>query len=164
MQEDSKILLEDCCDVVLERDNFGLDAWAYKYAFEYYGYENLKAYDEVLCCNFTVFGPFYPLHEVFDTMNKRNCDWWGLHTWWTPTPVDYDHIPSYFVVYRKSIIENHVFKDYWQTLNVINTYEESVEFHEQRQTPYYDSYGFCKSTYLDSTEYSKLDHFGWPLS
>ena len=151
------------CDNVLIRENYGLDAWAYKYAIEYYGYEELKKYDEVICCNFTFFGPFYPFEELFNTMDQRSCDWWGMHKWWTPSKINYNHIPSFFIAYRKSLIKSEHFKNYWTTLRSIKTYNDSVEFHEQRQTPYYDSKGFISSVYLDNGNYIKYEPFLWPL-
>ena len=70
--------LNDNCNKLIIRDNKGFDSWAYKRAIEEYGYNNIKKYDELVLCNFTFFGPIYPLEEMFLNMEKRNCDFWGI--------------------------------------------------------------------------------------
>ena len=34
--------------------------------------------DELLLCNDSCYGPLRPFKEVFNTMSKKDCDFWGL--------------------------------------------------------------------------------------
>ena len=145
---------------LLVRENKGLDAGAYQYALMQYGFERLKQYDEVLVTNFTYFGPFYPLKDLFDTMEKKQCDWWGLYYWPVAFFVIYHHIPSFFVAYRKSLLSSAAFEKYWRTLPNIKTYEDSCQYHEQRQTPYYDARGFKKAVYMEN-HYKYIDDWSY---
>lgn len=150
---------------VLIRDNVGLDAFAYKYAIEHYGYTSLARYDEVLCCNFTCFGPLFNWKEMFQTMERKKCDWWSLYTCSMKPPyIEGEHLPSFFIVYRRNLIQNPAFKKYWDTLPAIKTYEDSVLFHEERQTPYFDAAGFTRKTYFDFSRYDTSSGGAyWPL-
>ena len=108
---ESKPKLEKYADKFIQRENTGMDAWAYKEAIDSYGYEKLEEYDELLLTNFTFFGPIYPLNEMFDTMDKKECDFWGHYRW----PIDhkmvvYHHIPSSFFAYRNSLLKSDAFK------------------------------------------------------
>lgn len=74
----SRPTVESITKNILERVNEGLDAWAYKEALENIGWENLKTYDEVILMNHTIMGPIYPFKDMFDFMNKKDLDFWGL--------------------------------------------------------------------------------------
>ena len=145
---------------LLIKENKGMDAGAYKYAILHYGYAKLSTYEEVLCTNFTCFGPIFPLNELFETMASKKCDWWGLYRMYEKYKGRaYRHMTSFFVVYRKSILESQQFKEYWETLGDTSTYKLSVLNHEQRQTPYYDKCGFKNEVFIEDLPYKKY----WPL-
>lgn len=137
------------------RENMGLDAWAYKFALEKIGYECIKKYDEILLTNFTCFGPIFPLEEMYSTMDKRNCDFWGLTAHpIVKSPSDTEiHIQSYFISYRTNILKSSVFKKYWDKLPEINSYQDSVYKHELVQTLYFCSYGFIQDSYIPISKY-----------
>lgn len=149
--------VEPLVSKILIRENEGMDAAAYQAALFDYGFEKLAEYDEVVCTNFTFFGPFFSLEEMFSTMQKRECDWWTMYKW----PIKYDfpfkfeycHIPSGFSVYRQSLVSSSHFRRYWETLSDTDTYDNSVMFHEQRQTPYYDKLGYVGEAYIDCTPF-----------
>ncbi len=154
-------VLEKCCDVLLVRENIGFDSSAYKYALEYYGYEKIKQYDEVILHNFTHYGPIYPLAELFGEMNKRECDFWGINR--HPEQEAYlgngadtkiiEHIQSYFLVIRKKILQDPSFKKYWDTLKTATNYNEAIIFHELRFTRFFESKGFISSTFMSFEKY-----------
>ena len=56
---------------LIVRDNTGYDVWAYKAGLEYYGWEKLSEYDEIVLLNFTIMGPVYPFKGMFEEMNGR---------------------------------------------------------------------------------------------
>ena len=161
--EESKLKVQPLIDNMLIRENVGLDAEAYKYAIKHYGYEALKAYDELVCTNFTYFGPFSSMTEFWDTMDSKECDWWGVYRWPIANPI-YHHIPSFFVGYRNSLLKDKAFEQYWETMKEIKTYADSCRFHEQRQTPYYDSLGFKNAVYFENHfKYMEDWNLHWPL-
>lgn len=153
----------DVADVVLLRNNIGFDSWAYKHALEHYGYEKLKEYDELILNNFTCYGPIYPLREIFSEMESRDCDFWGinrhpklpLYVSSDPNSLVCEHIQSYFIVFRKKILESPDFRQYWNTLQPVNSYEEAITRHELRCTPWFEQRGYRSSVYMDFTFYNQ---------
>ena len=111
IQADSKKILEAYSKDVIVRENVGYDAGAYKFAmFKYLKIEEIRRYDELILCNDTFIGSFVPLKDMFDTMEKRKCDWWAING------VDWKFLPdiqSYFWVFNKSIIDDDGFFNYW---------------------------------------------------
>ena len=60
-------------DIIMVRENTGLDVAAYKQALLTIGWEKLETYDEVLCLNDTIMGPVYPFKEMFETMSRKDA-------------------------------------------------------------------------------------------
>lgn len=156
--EESKEKLKKYSSLVFERENIGFDSGAYKYAIEHYGYEKLREYDELILANFTMFGPIFSPQELFNTMEKRDCDFWGITKhpaidhFLAETKVD-DHIQSYFLVYKKNILCSKDFEEYWNTLQTATTYEEAIAFHELRTTKFFEERGYKSDTYINLEKY-----------
>ena len=153
---------------ILERANEGLDAWAYKEALESIGWENLKTYDEVILMNHTIMGPIYPFKDMFDFMNKKDLDFWGL-TKFHEIPNDPfdmiecgyipEHIQSHFIVVRKPILQSKEFQKYWEALPEINSYEESIALHETQFTKHFEDLGFSWDVYIDTDDLKNFSHY-----
>lgn len=151
----------DIADDVILRENKGFDITAYKEGIQHYGFKTLAEYDEVIVCNATMFGPFYPFQEMFSDMASRDVDFWGL-TYFHEVPFDpfgtivYGYIPvhvqSFFQVYRKKLIQSREFQDHWNKLPVIHSYEEAIGYHEAIFTKKFAEMGFKWATYIDSSD------------
>jgi len=63
---------------------------------------NLLAWDELVLTNSSVFGPIVPLTGVFEKMQGKPCDFWGLTD---SLEIDY-HIQSFFVVLRRRLLKS----------------------------------------------------------
>lgn len=157
-------LLSPVCDTLLVRDNVGFDSWAYKYAIEHYGYEKLKEYDEVILNNFTCYGPIYPLNEMFEEMESRNCDFWGINRHpdmghgITSDPETYicEHIQSYFIAFKKNVVCDNSFREYWEKLPPVTNYVQAIARHELRCSAFFEKRGFRSSTYMDFEKYGSF--------
>ncbi len=166
LTQDGYKKLSKYCKHILIRQNSGLDATAYKYGIEYYGYKKLALFDELILFNFTCFAPIFDLKPMFKKIKKKKCDWWGLYICTMNEPyIKGEHLPSFFVAYRKTLLKSPYFKKYWDTLKEIKTYNDSVLYHEQRQTPFFDAAGFKRDVAFDLKKYdinATKDY--WPLS
>ena len=158
MTDESKQKLEKYSSLVLERENIGFDSGAYKYAIEHYGYEKIREYDELILANFTMFGPIFSPAELFDKMEKRDCDFWGITKYranehsFAEIKID-EHIQSYFLVYKKNILCSKDFEDYWNTLQTATTYEEAIAFHELRTTKFFEERNYKSDIYIPFKKY-----------
>lgn len=161
LKAEGKQILEGLADKVIVRDNKGFDVWAYKTALEEVGYENLKNYGEIVLMNFTIMGPVYPFKEMFDSMDSRDLDFWGL-TVFHEVPYDpfgtikFNYIPlhlqSHFIAIRTPMLESKEFIDYWKNMQMITCYEEAVGCHEAIFTKTFADLGFKWDVYVDTRD------------
>lgn len=149
---------------IIIRGNVGFDVWAYKTAIEHVGYESLGEYDEIILFNHTFYGPIYPFEEMFEVMDVKQCGFWGItaHKELDPNPFTGEtgegalpwHLNSHFIAVRKSLATSKEFKDYWQNMPMIVSYNDSVLTHESRFTRHFQRLGYVCLVYDDDAQYS----------
>lgn len=156
LTQESEEKLCTVCDKVLIRENIGFDSWAYKEALYAYGLNYIaKNFDEVLLNNFTCFGPIGSFKPMFDKMDKSICDFWG-HCYYCPKLNQMvngkqipEHLMSYFVLFRKSILQSKSWEEYWETLAPVKNYDDARLNHEFRLTPFFEQRGFISDAFID---------------
>ena len=90
--QESKDKLKELDIDLIQRENKGLDFGAWKETLFKLGFENIKEYDELILTNTTCYGPLYPFSEIFNKMNEKKCDFWGI----TKHPeAEKDNIPKH---------------------------------------------------------------------
>ncbi|MEK5240002.1 rhamnan synthesis F family protein [Paenibacillus sp. FSL L8-0470] len=159
--------LQEITEDVFVRDNTGFDVWAYKEGMQYYGWDKLREYDEVIFFNFTIFGPLYPFKEMFDSMDEKDVDFWGITTY-HGAPYDPfgkikygylpEHIQSHFIVVRNDMLVSYEFKKYWDDMGPITSYEEAICYHEAIFTKTFNDKGFKWKAYVDTSDMLKHSH------
>lgn len=153
---------------ILVRENIGFDVWAYKESLETYGWDRLSEYDELILMNYTIMGPIYPFKEMFNRMEQRDVDFWGITTY---NEVSFDpfgtikygyiplHIQSHFIAIRNEMLKSKEFKEHWENMPMINRYEEAVGFHEAIFTKKFEDRGYKWEAYVNTKDLSKhSDH------
>jgi rhamnosyltransferase len=148
---------------IFVRSNKGFDAGAYKDAFEkQIGWDELLQYDELVMCNDTFYGPFWPFREVFEKMDTRpELDFWGLTvhskmvgSWWR----DHNkygylpaHLQSYFLVVRSKLLHAEEFKAFWSQMDTaFDTVDEVIASFETSFTKVFEDAGFLWAPYADT--------------
>lgn len=149
---------------VIIRDNIGFDVWAYKTAIEYVGYDALEDFDEIMLFNHTFYGPIYPFEEMFEQMDAKECGFWGItaHKELDPNPFTGEtgegalpwHLNSHFIAVRRPLAASAEFRNYWQTMPMITSYNDSVLTHESRFTKHFQDLGYSCLVYDDDSKYS----------
>ena len=134
---------------IIERENVGYDVGGYQDALARFGADRLREYDELILANYTFFGPIYPFAEVFERSENWNVDFWGLtdHGEVRPHPfaaktVMRAHIQSHWIAVRRSLFDTDAFREYWDSMPLIESYNDSVDFHEARFTHHFASQGY----------------------
>lgn len=90
-------------DEVVMRENVGLDVGAYTDIILSPNYMNIiKNSDELVLCNNSFYGPFVSFREIFEKMENSPADFWGISS---SEKNFVQHIQSYFIVFRKRILE-----------------------------------------------------------
>ena len=100
-------------DEIVVRDNSGYDAGAVKEVIcSYLNEGELQNYEELVISNNSFFGPFIPMWEIFETMDSRECDYWGLSGYMGDKSIFWRGVGSYFWVFRKDIIKEHFLENF----------------------------------------------------
>lgn len=158
-----KEILEEYADIVFCRENKGLDTGGFKDALcDLIGWDKVLHYDELLLVNDSIFGPFKPMKTIFNEMDQKPVDFWGLakHGEGRNNEISYfpEHIQTYFLVIKSKMLHCEKFKEYWGKMPYYTTYIESVKQHETRFTQYFSRLGFLYDTLAD-TKINDSIHF-----
>jgi lipopolysaccharide biosynthesis protein len=152
---------------LIVRENTGFDVWAYKTALNSYGWQKLSEFDEICLFNHTIMGPVYPFSEMFEAMNSRDLDFWGITKYnrvekdpFGHSPYGYlpEHIQSHFHAYRRSLVSSKAFQDYWDHIPEIKGYNDSVGLHESLFTKRFADKGFKWDVYVDTADLDDLTY------
>lgn len=129
-------------DDLIIRENSGYDFCSWQKGIELAG--DLSHYDEVVICNDSVYGPFFPLARTFERMERRRCDFWGM----TESNEILHHIQSYFVVFKKRIISSREFKEFWEGINAEPSKQRVIEKYEIGMSQFLMKNGFsCQALF-----------------
>ena len=162
LQSQGRSRLSVYSDCIIQRENEGYDIWGYKTGIDMLGWEEICRYDELILCNDSVMGPVYPFREMFDEMDSRKVDFWGItkHYEVEGNPFTKDtntrlpeHIQSYFMVFRRNILSDGCFREYWAQLEMPHGYEEAVNSHEITFTAKLAEMGYTYDVYANMDDY-----------
>lgn len=133
-------------DRIVYRENTGYDAGGFKDALcNYIGWEQIDTYDEIVLVNDSFFGPFQSMKDIFYSMERRKCDFWGLtcqaahETEGRRIP---EHIQTYFLAVRKRMFRSEEFRYYWENMAYYKYFNDVVLKHEIVFTQYFHNLGY----------------------
>ena len=106
---ESRSQLARICESVIVRENTGLDFGMWRRALADH---DLSGFDELLLTNSSVVGPLQPLAPFWQTPALAGCDFWGMTDNAIPAP----HLQSYFLVFRRQVIQNPRFMEFWRSV------------------------------------------------
>lgn len=165
LSEKSELEVRKFTESLIIRDNSGFDAWGMKEGIESIGSEVLEQYDEILLLNSTFFGPVHDLSDLFETMSKKDVDFWGItnHPGYNFDPFGCNpygyippHVQSYWLAIRKRMFSSDAFWMFWKNLPKISDYNQAVGFYETTFTKYFSDLGFEWSTWVKGSDYEAL--------
>lgn len=160
LTEASRRKIKPIVDEIIIRQNVGFDVWAYKEGLDHIRDHYAGAFDEVVMFNHTFFGPLYPASEIFEKMEATRCDFWGLTAHKKQIEEDRRgkheipfHLNSYFISVREPMLSSDAFRDYWATMPMIETYQQSIHDHELRFTRHFQDLGYVCGSYMDPEKF-----------
>ena len=130
---------------ITARDNIGFDFGSWKDVITSYKNEIRNNYDELIITNDSYYGPIYPWIDVFNEMDTKECDFWGLTVNEKYSGMEGStprHIQSYFLVIRKKMLNSEHFYDYWIKQPYASTFKDCVINNESKFTKYFENKGF----------------------
>jgi len=94
---------------IIAKNHNEYDFGSYKYGYIYAKENNLLNVDELIFANDSCFGPLIPFEHIWDKMNKKECDYWGITE--NKTDVNF-HIQSYFMTFKENVFKSNVFNEF----------------------------------------------------
>ncbi len=128
-------------------------------------FKKLEELEEIVFLNDSVFGPLYPFREVFEKMEQRKLDFWGISVhgkmkkrYPSATEESWPRfIQTYFWAIRKEMFCNQAFLDFFITLPDFENYEEASEKFEFIFTETFERLGFKWEVLVDTREDENKD-------
>lgn len=126
--------LEGLVSKVIDEEHGEYDFGSYKRGYLYLK-DKLNNFDELVFVNDSCYGPFYPLKNVFERMETKDCDFWGI----TKNNYGYrkllfigkrPHIQSYFMVFKKNVFTSDIFNDFMQKITSKKNKREIIREYE----------------------------------
>lgn len=120
-------------------------------------YEEIeKEYKEVIFVNDSLYGPLYPLSEVFDVMDNREVDFWGITAHGKIKRYDKAgeewprFIQTYFWGVRRNLFCSAEFNRFMQKQGDYKSLDKAAEGFEYLFTEKFESLGYKWSVYIDT--------------
>lgn len=149
LDETNRKRLESVSSEVMERKNVGYDVGAYRDGLRHLGWDHMGDYDELVLFNYTFFAPIHPWASLFERTDKWDTDFWGIteHDEVRPHPflpklVMPRHIQSHWIAVRSSLCTTKDWRSYWEDMPPIESYNDSIQWHESRFTGYFNALGY----------------------
>lgn len=168
LTKNSKNKLRKVSDEILTRENRGFDGWAYRYGLHHEGWDRVSEYDELVMFNHTIMGPVNSFDDMFEDMNQRDLDFWGITKFHEVGFDPYEgceygylpeHIQSHFICVRKTLLNSEEFRNYWDDFPEIKSYGDAVSKHEAVFTKKFSDYGYKWDVYVQTNDLKQLTHY-----
>lgn len=143
-------------DDVIQRDNIGFDFAAWRDGMLAVGFENLKQYDVITTMNDTCFGPLWDMAPYYHEYEANSeVDFWGLTNnretkKSRQTSGFREHIQSYFITFKKPVIQSEVFTNFWMTVKNLTDVQEVIRDYETQVTTTFLDKGYKYAVIFDT--------------
>ncbi len=105
------------------------DFGSYKRGYQYLKESRLLAdCEELIFANDSCFGPLVSFKEIWNEMDTRNCDFWGI-TQYEDTSTKL-HVQSYFLVFRKTVVNSPVLDHFMNSVKHENCKMDVIKKYE----------------------------------
>lgn len=143
--EQEKNKLKPYCKKVFCAPHAKYDFGSWQELIEEIGRKKIESYDELILANDSCYGPLSDLSELFQEMDERDCDFWGLSL----ALLKHIHLQSYFIVLKKSVIQSDVFYNFFRQVRVEEKYSDVCARYEDRFTYTLSKAGFRFCSLID---------------
>lgn len=145
-------------DDVIQRDNTGFDFAAWRDGMLALGFENINKYDVITTMNDTCFGPLWdvaPYYHKYEA--NKEVDFWGLTNnretkKSRQTNGFREHIQSYFITFKKPVIQSEAFTNFWMTVKNLTDVQEVIRDYETQVTTTFLDKGFKYAVIFDTVQ------------
>lgn len=156
LSDTEKEKLGGIADFIIAENHDEYDFGSYKRGYLYLK-DRLNDFDELIFANDSCYGPLYPLHGIFDEMERNeHCDFWGITKNRFGLLKDGEgyriaerpHIQSYFLVFSKKVFTSNIFDEFMHSIKSLDNKNEVIINYEIGLTEKLISAGFKANTYI----------------
>ncbi|WP_019779280.1 rhamnan synthesis F family protein, partial [Streptococcus sobrinus] len=141
-------------DQFIQRQNQGYDFAAWHEGMSNIGFDNLTNYDSITAMNDTCFGPLWDMTPYFEKYEADDSvDFWGMtnHRAIDAGHIFIDeHLQSYFMSYKKCLIESSTFQDFWKNVESYKDVQKVIDNYETKYTKIFREAGFNYQAVLNT--------------
>ena len=132
---ESQSEISTLCQKFIQRENSGYDFSMWQAGLAEY---DLSKLEELLLTNSSIVGPLQPLAPLWKNSSVNQCDFWGL--------TDNDefglHLQTYFMVFRRQVIQDARFMDFWRSVLPLKDKQQVIQNYEIGLTRRLEEHGF----------------------
>lgn len=99
------------CVHLIQRKNISLDFGSWKIGWDRANslFGLVEKYDQLILANDSVYGPLFPMPEIFATMEEKKLDLWGMSS---SRELGY-HLQSFFLIFEKQALKSAGLAKFW---------------------------------------------------
>lgn len=146
MDREARGRAESVADKVMLRDNVGWDFAGWRDAL---AEEDASAWGSVILTNSSVVGPLFPLEPIFETMDARDLDFWGMVLSHNKAL----HLQSYFLVVRSSILQSATWPEFWSKVGNLTNKRKVIKKYELGFTRHFYRAGFSYAPFMKNPRF-----------
>jgi rhamnosyltransferase len=113
LRPEDRAAVAELADEIIVRENRGFDFGAWAEVLLRDRADIQAAFDELLLMNGSCYGPLFPPAEMFESMAKEPCDFWGITTHPPLGRRVREHLQSYFLLIRRPMLASAAFWNFW---------------------------------------------------
>lgn len=142
-------------DHFISRPNKGYDFCSWKKGMESLG--DCRQFDEIICCNDSVYGPLFDLAPVLESPGLDEVDFWGMvhsvqGTKQRKAHEPSNHLQSWFFGMRRNLIHSPVFDSFWKSITPLDKKNDVINAYEIGMTEKFREAGFHVGAIYDSAD------------
>ena len=162
---EEKEKLNGIADYIIAERHEEYDFGSYKRGFFYLkNNEMLNEIDELVFANDSCYGPLFPLKNVFQKMEARQVDFWGITknrfgmAFAEPKNIvcARPHIQSYFMVFTSKVLNSNCFIEFMKNVKAETTKDAIIIKYEIGLSELLTQNGFTSDAYIK--DYYRFNH------
>lgn len=130
---------------IIARHHGEYDFGSYKRGYKYLDENNMLCCEELILANDSCIGPLCSFSIIWDSMNKLECDFWGMNS----NDINvFPHIQSFFIVFKNNVFKSKLFKDFMCGIKKLDTKDEIIQKYEIGLSKLLVANGYKMASYL----------------
>lgn len=131
-----------------KHDKYDFGSW--QELIQQIGRTEIEKYDELILANDSCYGPLSDLSALFQEMDQREDDFWGLSAAYNK----HVHLQSYFIVLKHPVIQSGAFYNFFAAVKPEINYDDVCLNYEDRFTYLLSKAGFRFSSFINYNDMS----------